>query len=72
MGPSPPPTTLHNLHSQAINTFYSKRIKTKREAGKILNVDSVPLNFIYNWKIRDKHCCALVNAGKTVDFSSEK
>jgi len=44
--------------------------KDKREARKvlllkILNVNSAPLNFMYNWKIRNKHCCVLTNAGNT-------
>jgi hypothetical protein len=44
---------------------------TKREAGimlllKILTINSEPLNFIYNWNIRDKHRCALANAGKAL------
>jgi hypothetical protein len=51
----PSPHRLLKIPALAINTFYTKRIKTKREAGKvlllkILNVNSVPLNFIYNWK----------------------
>jgi hypothetical protein len=30
------PTSLHNLQRQAINTCYTERTKTKREAGKVL------------------------------------
>jgi hypothetical protein len=82
-----PPTP--NLHRQEINACYIERTKTKKEAGKvllskILNVNCAPLNFMYNWKIRNKHRCALAIAGKTVfgnlqrcgafiaDFPSEK
>ncbi len=38
---------------------------------KILNVNSAPLNFIYNWKSRNKHRCALANAGKTLSKGAE-
>jgi hypothetical protein len=31
-----------------------------------LNVKSEPSRFISNWKSRDKHCCSLDNAGKTL------
>ncbi len=60
-----PLTSIYNLHRQAINTCYTERKNTKSEAGK-LSVKSTPLNFIYNWKIGGKHCCALANARKTV------
>jgi hypothetical protein len=30
---------------------------------KILKVNSMPLNLIYNGKSNDKHCCALAYAG---------
>jgi hypothetical protein len=48
---------------------YTEKKKTKKEVGnvlvlKILNVTSAALCFIYNWKSRDKHRCALANAGK--------
>jgi hypothetical protein len=67
------PASLHNLHRQAINTCYTERTKTKREAGKvnlnlliILKVNSAPWNFIYNLKSHHKHRCALANARKAV------
>ncbi len=31
-----PPSPLENLHRQAINTCYTERTKTKREAGKMV------------------------------------
>jgi hypothetical protein len=70
------PSPLHSLHRQAINTSYSERTKTKREAEKelllkILNVNSAPLNFIYNWKSFGKHHCALANADKTLSKGAE-
>jgi hypothetical protein len=33
---------------------------------KALNVSKAPLIFIYNWKSRNEHHCALANAGKTI------
>jgi hypothetical protein len=70
----PPPPPFFNLQWQAVfKSTYScntERQKTKKEVGKvlkvlkILNVTSAALCFIYNWKSRDKHRCALANAGK--------
>ncbi len=42
------------------------KIKKEEESAFVKNIEvnSAPLNFIYNWKRRDKHLCALAYAVK--------
>ncbi len=66
---------LINLLDNSTYTWYTERTKTRREARKvpmirILNVNSAPLIFIYNWKSPNKYRCAPANAGKTLCESS--